>query len=592
MAALTGYLIGDDVNTTSSLHLPDVFSAVFEPAFQTIGTLSNTNTDQGQFIYINSYNKPQRREVGKSYHVVRQLEGANNGNGPAGEDLGRYSDDFYHRIHLTPSQLRLGNLTSSQNRFIEVWNAFFYSVTLEDVQTLNADGLTITPPVGTPYEMLALEPLLYTVSISTDGPPAIDATIRWIVEGVEYDAPITGNRVIPIPMTPDWAEDMIETLEWKTDIIKSYNGEEQRARIRSKPRRGQGYTYTLIGDQASNLENLLWGWQSRLFAVPHWTETTLNQTDLFQGQTGIVTQTESYSYTAGALMFVTDGIKYEMQEIDNVVSGQVNLKKGLDIAWGKPTVIGPVNLARIDGDMSASIKRKTANVATTTLQFLHEPVQTDPYMPDAAATDLYEPSVGVFEEVLLKEPNWVADLGSDFQTEGKVLDFGLQGFALSTRSGIPDIVQQYEWFLKGREQMLEFREFLARRRGKFSGFWMPSWNSDFTIKGTTLSGATGFKAVENYYGLLVAGANGRNHVMVELKNGTKILRKIDSAGVEVDGVTLNIVTNETMGTTFEPEDVKKVCLMGWYRLANDKVTMRYKDRNFASVRMSLVNVLP
>ena len=589
MAALTGYLISDTPETKSSLHLPSAFSPVFEPDFQTIGTVHGGITEQGQFLYLDTYSEPRVKEVAKVPLVTRVLTGANNGNGPAGEEVGRYSDDFYHRIHLTPSQLRLGNLTSSQTRFIEVWNAFFYSVTLEDVQSLNADGLTIIPPVGTPYEMLALEPLLYEISISTDGPPAIDATIRWIVEGINYDAPITGNRVITIPMFPDWADDMIETLEWKTDIIKSYNGLEQRARIRSKARRGQSYTYSLIGDNASRLENLLWKWQARLFAVPHWTETTLNKVSLFQGQTGIPATTDSYSYAAGALLFITDGVNYEMQEIDNVVSGQVNLKKGLDNAWTGSTVIGPANLARIDGDMSASIKRRTSNLAVTTLQFLHEPVQTDPYLPEVAATDVYAYDS---KEILLKEPNWRGELGSEFETEGKVLDFGLQGFALSNRAGFPEIVQQYEWFLNGRDQMLEFRQFLARRKGKFAGFWMPSWNNDFTIIDTVASGSSGFKAVENYYGLLVDGDLGRNHVMVELKNGTKILRRITSAAVEGDGVTLNVVTDTTMGVTFEPEEVKKVCLVGWYRLNNDRVTMRYKDRNFASVKMALVNVIP
>jgi hypothetical protein len=494
-------------------------------------------------------------------------------------------------MHLTPSVLKLGNLISSQTRYIELWNAYFHSVELDDVQAINADGITIVPPVGTPYTMKALEPLLYEISISTDGPPAISATIRWTVDDLvltgDYDAPITGNRVIPMPMAPDWSNAILETLEWKTDVIKSYNGEEQRARVRSKPRRGQTYSYTLLDDDASRLDNLLWGWQSRMYAVPHWTETTLSQIDFFQGQTGIPTDTDSYSYTPGGLFFITDGERYEMQEIDSVDPGQVSLKKGLDIAWGRPTVIGPANLARIGGDFNVKIDRDTANVARSTIQFLHEPVQTDPYMPSAAATDTYNSS-----EILLKEPNWKDGLGSEFESEGKILDFGLQGFATSVRSGIPDIVQEYEWFLKGRDQMLWFRQFLNRRKGKFNAFWMPSWNNDFNMIGTTLSGSSGFQATEHYYGLLVDGATGRNHVMVKLRNGTTIVREISAATVDVDGTTLNVVTTTTMGTTFEPEDVRLASIVGWYRLYNDKVTLKYHDRDFVSVKMSLVNVLP
>jgi len=598
MAALTGYSSGEVLRTKASNYLPPAFGDVFKPAIQTIGTLTDFITNNETFLFENVYTHIWRKETSKVLHFKRVLGGANSGGGPAGERPGRYSDDFYHRIHLTPSRLKLGNLISTQTREIEVWNAYFHSVDLDDVQLMNGDGLVITPPVATPYVMRALEPLVYIVSISTDGPPAINATIRWTVDDIvlstdDYDARITGNRVIPITMAPNWSTEVIETLEWKTDIIKSYNGEEQRSRVRSKPRRGQSYYYTLVDNDAANLDNLLWGWQSRLYAIPHWSEVTLNQIDLFQGQTGIIADTDRYSWTAGCLFFITDGVNYEMQEVLTVEPGQVNLKKGLDKAWGRPSVIGPANLARIDGDFSVKSKRLTSNVNTATIQFLHEPVQTDPFIPVAAAVDLYEyPKIpSTFNEILLKEPNWKDGLDTEFESEGKVLDFGLQGFATSVRSGIPDIVEEYEWLLNGRDQMLWFREFLGRREGKFNGFWMPNWKLDFMIQDTTLSGANGFVATANYYGLLVNGANGRNHVMVELKTGERILRNISAATQDELLGTVNVVTDETMGYTFEPEDVRIACLMGWYRLYSDKVTIRYLDKNVAVVKMSLVNVL-
>lgn len=592
MAALTGYLYGLDVLTKVSHDTSDDYADVFSPAFQTLGNVHDIIFEQADFHTINVYNRIWQAESSKKKEG-RYLKGAANvGGGVNGEILGRYTDDFYHRIHLTPSQLRLGNLTSAQTREIEVWNAFFFDVTLEDVQSLNADGLTIVPPVGTPYVMGALEPLVYVINISTDGPPSIDATLRWIVTDsyngtANYDARVTGNRVIAIPMVPNWATTMEETLEWKTDVIKSYNGQEQRARIRAKPRRGQTYSYTLKGEDANRLENLLWGWQNRLFAVPHWTETALNQTELYVGQTGIPVTTDSYSYTPGCLIFITNGEKYEMQEVEDVQDGLVLLKKGLDNDWGRPTVMGPANLARIDGDLNVKLKRETANVTNSTLQFVHEPVQTDPYIPELAYTDTYKTS-----EILLKEPNWKGGSNVQYDSEGKVMDYGLQGFSIAIRSGKPDIVQEYEWFLNGREQMKWFRGFLSRRKGRFNGFWMPTWNNDFTIIDTVAGGSTGFKATENYYGLLVDGDNGRNHVLVELKDGTQILRQISAASIEVDGTTLDVVTDETMGVTFSPDQVKRVSLVGWYRLYNDRIKIRYEDRNFASVKMSLINVLP
>ena len=579
MATLFGYL-----NYPLSHTVQAVFGDVFSPSGQTTGGGVQTS-DTAYLFSIPKINRVP--ETLKLKEIERYLEGQYSG-GVAGEHIGRYSDDFYHRIHLTPTILRLGNLISTQSRNIEVWNAFFHSVELDSVQLLNGDGLTVTPPVGTPYTMAALESLTYEVSISSDGPPSIYATIRWTVDDQvlteDHDALITGDRVVPFPLAPDWANSLNETLEWKTSVLKSYNSEEQRSRIRKRPRRGQSYPYTLVFDDASSVENLLWGWHSRLFAVPHWTDTTLHPVDLLLGQTTVVTETDGYAYSAGGLFFVTDGKIFEMQEILSVEPGVVHLKKGLDSLWGRPSVIGPANMARIDGDFSVNMQRDSANVMSTTIDFMHEPVQTDPNIPDAVYTDTY-----LGEEIFLKEPNWKGGLKTAFESEAKVLDFGLQGFATSPR-GKSEVVTEYEWLLNGRSQMVEFREFLGRRKGRLTGFWMPSWKHDFTLRATASSGELGFVVTENYYAALISGDPGRNHVRVLFKDGTSILREITNAAQNPDD-TMNLITSETNGVSFSVEDVRIISLVGWSRMYSDKFTLKYHDRDVAIVNSSIVNIL-
>ena len=595
MAALNGYLYGQP----GSLHQmgdpkSQIHGDVFEPELQDgYDTFMSMYPEPSWYVDVGKVKLSRETETRKSLHIHRQLSGQDKV-GPADESIGRYQDDFYHRIHLTPSVLRLGNLISTQTREIEVWNAFFYGVELTDVQTINGDGITVTPPVGTPYDMVALESLIYEVSISTDGPPAIKAEIRYVVDNVvigsgNYDASISGNRVIPMPFAPDWEKPVEESLEWMTDVIKSYSGVEQRAKIRSKPRRGQTYYYSLHGNEAGQLENLLWGWQSRLFAVPLWTETTLYHDDLIAGQIGIPVDTDNYAWTPDSLFFVTNGVIYEMQEIVSVEQGQIILKKGLDNNWPRTTVIGPTGLARIDGDFSVKAKWETSNFLTSSIQFLHDPITTDPFIPSGNAPDTYAFDG---EEIYLQEPNWKDGLTTEFQSEGKVLDFQHGGFAISTRNGIPDIVEEYEWLLNGREDLIKFSEFLGRREGRLNGFWMPNWKHQFLIQGTTLSGSTGFVATANYYGLLVAGATGRNHVMIQLKDNTRILLEIDNASTDTLTNTVNIICTETMGYTFEPEDVRIACMVNWYRLYNDKIKMNYLDRNVATVKTTLVAVQP
>lgn len=599
MANLNGYQVGGYYDSPSytkpSAHLPTIMSTnAFIHDLQDYGEIYTSAPDAGAFL---SSLPPIKRKASdnKPKLAARLLGAANAATGPAYERVGRYSDDFYHRIHIIPPLLDLGNLISTQYRTIEVWNAHFYTVDLTDVQVINGSGIIVTPPVGTPYTMGALESLSYDVSISADGPPAIDTTIRWTIDEVvvgfaDYDAGITGNRVIPFPFLPDWAKDQTESLEWKTDVIKSYDGLEQRAKIRSKPRRYQSYYYTLQGVESQSLENLLWGWQSRLYAVPFWTDVTITYDALTVGQTVIFTDVDNYAYTIGSLLLISNGRSdvFEMQEIESIGAGSIVLKKGLDNNWPGPSLIAPANMARIDGDFGVKFKRDHSNMLQGNVQFLYEPIGTDPWIPTSPIPDTY-----LTAEILLAEPNWRDGLETEFNSEAKVLDFETGGFAISVRSGIPEIVHQYKWLLKSRQELTAFRAFLGRRSGKFAGFWMPSWRNDFTLTQTVTSGSNGFQAYENYYGLLVDAAVGRNHVMIFLRNGTYVLKEISSAGRNsIDPSLVDVVTTTTMGADFEPSDVKIACIIGWYRLFNDRVTLTYPDKHIAEVTMSLANVLP
>lgn len=589
MAILAGYLISEQGSSQEiSDHLPTVLADVFIHDMQDYGELWFSQFDAKDF-FQSIPEMPKTRANDLPMQPSRRLLAANQADGPAGERVGRYSDDFYHRIHVTPPALYLGNLISTQFRTIEIWNGYFTDQSLTNVQTLNGDGLIVTPPVGTPYEIKALQSLVYDVSIFLDGPPAVDATIRWTVEGVDYDADITGSRVIPLPMEPNWERPVKETLEWKTDVIFSYDGTEQRSAIRSKPRRYQEYYYTLTNLESQRIENLLWGWQFRRFAVPHWSEITILRDNIIPGQTTILTDTDNYHYTVGGLIFISDGLSYEMQEIESVTSGVITLSKGADGNWNNPILIAPVNLAKIDGDMNAKLKRETADVTSMNMQFMHDAITTDPWIPTGSSPA----NTYLSDELLLTEPNWKDGISAEFETDANVLDFDTGAFALSPRRGFPYIVQEYEWLFKNRAELTEFRKFLERRNGRMHGFWMPTWKKDFTLSKLVTSGATGFQVDDNFYGLMVDGAEGRKHVMILLKNGTYILKEISSAGYnDIDPTKVDVVTTAVIGEDFTPNDVKIACIMAWYRLNNDRVTINYLDKNVATVKLSLVSVMP
>ena len=64
---------------------------------------------------------------------------------------GSWSDDFYHRVHVIPSQLDIGNLFTTQSRTFRVWNAYLDSAkTLASVSESGTEGILITAPASPP----------------------------------------------------------------------------------------------------------------------------------------------------------------------------------------------------------------------------------------------------------------------------------------------------------------------------------------------------------------------------------------------------------------------------------------------------------
>jgi len=114
-----------------------------------------------------------------------------------------FVEDFYERVHVTPSVIALGNLVSAQVRTFEVWNAFFTSnnnISLTPVG--DTTGVILTEPAIPPTLYLALESREYEISVGLTGPPAIDIVYTWVFDTESVTLELTGNRVIIFCVLP------------------------------------------------------------------------------------------------------------------------------------------------------------------------------------------------------------------------------------------------------------------------------------------------------------------------------------------------------------------------------------------------------
>lgn len=497
-----------------------------------------------------------------------------------GEFISTFLNDWYYRIHFLPTALDLGNLLSTQTRPVEVWNAYFVSKTVESFTLTGGDDITVTQPQATPYPMAPLGLYTYELAVSTQGPPTINAEMLWTIDGVQYEVPITGRRVVVWGFRPDWSRSVDESLEWMTSIEASFSRVEHRVQQREAPRRVIEYTAQIVGADTGMFESVMFGWADRLFALPLWQEKSVLQADAFAGDRVLALPTADRSYVAdGLLILMRSPDEYESVEIEMVAAESITLKKPLESAWRAGASVYPAIVARLDGQGNA--RYVAEDKLEMPVRFVGSPAETPVRLPDEVATATFN---GV--EVYTEGTNWINAVEMSYQPDLNVTDAQFGVFQPRPRSGWPTIVKGHEWLCKTKAEGTELRAFFARRRGRLRPVWMPTGLADFKLIRDVTQTDTSLRVIDNGYGRLVDGHPARKHILIQLRGGENIIREIDSmsglAGGEAD---LNLMSS--VGINFKVAQLRRISFLGLYRLAGDAVTFSHKTTEAAVVQASL-----
>lgn len=491
-------------------------------------------------------------------------------------------DDWYYRIHLYPAQFALGNLVGNQQRSVTVWNAYLTSVDLEDFTVLNGDGIIVTEPVNPPVVVKPLKVLKYQFEITTDGPPVIDATAVWTIDGVEYPVPFTGRRIVVFPFKPNWSAAVEETLEWANMLETTYTGKEQVWEIRAKPRRILQYNVRLFRDDINRFDNVTFGWTGRMYAVPLWQEKTRLSSPVVAGSTTFdVREVANRSFEDGALALIYQDItNYEITEVESSSGDTITTSRPLERDWPVGTLVYPMMVAMPEANLPTS--RASDTHLDTVVRFTVSPADNYIRLPVTEPPLLYR---GV--ELYTGETNWISPLSVDINARQQVVDETTGVFRLVRRAAFPLIQRGFRWLVKNKDQAELLRQFFGRRRGRLKPFWVPSGSRDFILIEDATSAATTIYVKPNDYGTFVNLHPARRDIIIMLRDGTKVCRRIVSYGIDEFGRGA-VILDSALGVGITPDTVKKISYLGFYRLAADQVTLSWRTGEVMVVETNFV----
>lgn len=490
-----------------------------------------------------------------------------------------FGGDFYNRFHFSALAIELGNVVGEQQRTVTVWNAYRRARVLEALTLDNAGGITVSGQPSPPLQFAPQQERTYTITIGTNGPPVILATITYdFDEGQSVSIELTGSRVTAWSWRPNWASSMVERLEWLTDVLQAYRGEEQLRSLRLNPRQFLEFGLLPDGQERRHMEAALWSLGSRVWAVPLWFDGLDLSAPVAIGATSIAISTSERNFRAGSfgMLLGESSRAFEIIEIEEVNPSELVLTRPTLQAWPVGTRLYPARAARIDQNVMLS--RFTGRASDLRIRF--EMVEPEQYTANAGGTTYRG------YPVLTARPDWSEDPTTTYERKLALFDPGTGPAATEDEAEMPMVEHSMRWILDSRAEIDRHRKLAFALRGKAGRIWVPTWNDDLIVVAAIGDSALAIEVEWTGYTEYYQQDPNRRDIRIELVNGEVYYRRVTSSSVLEEG-TERLVIDSALGVNVQPDDISQVSFIALSRQAGDAAEFSYFSGDVAEVAATM-----
>jgi len=473
-----------------------------------------------------------------------------------------YSDIFYNRILVEPTNIRLGNLISDRAFEIHIFNAYFEEKTFDNIQAYNTEGLSLTGP-SVPLTLEPLQEITYDLLATLTGPPQIAAEWAFDFQDTKDDVVIdvTGSRIVLFPYL--YKPNMIEMLEWKTSILKSRNGTEQRIKVRQAPRQVLSIETFVGKDEFIRAGNLFYGWRKRDWATPLWTEqrhiTSYASTD---DLTIYVDTQNGDFFQEGFALIYQNPRSFDVFQISTMTSSSLTMTQGIQNDYDLNSIVVPVKICRMVSNPTRATTGWNAQIKTVFESL------TNYDTPAGVASPVQFNGLDVILESQFEMLKTNHNQPVKYEHRIDVTDYGTGVVKYAAPHTYTELVRTVRFFVEDLDNIWDFKKFLHRRAGKVRPFWLPTFEPDFKV---TSIGALGPSfLVEDYWHS--GQSYQRVHIIVFLNSGSYFFRTIIGADVTASEET-EITVDSSMGV--DANDIDYISYMGQTRFDTDKIKIKW-----------------
>ncbi len=299
----------------------------------------------------------------------------------------------------------------------------------------------------------------------------------WVFDQAKIadaDVPALGDWRLDLPVftvLPNWANPILERIAYSTEILPSEADIEQRRALRAQPRRSFEAAFARHDATRSRLDNFIVGLGKNLCLVPLWHEQYPLQGILGATLTFPSTTLEKREFQSNGLCLIMgkNPSNYEVLQIDVVDfdTDTVTFVAAPVKTWGVGDRITPLRTARILD--APSMDHPTDRVGLVSLRFTVDDAEPAAFSPSwGYCAPLFRFRVDRGTDITIGYDRSTAFVEADDMGPVDVYDPD-QRERVSLRAGMQ---------LRGRDEVVAFRQFIDMARGRAIRFWMPTFIAD------------------------------------------------------------------------------------------------------------------
>ena len=366
-------------------------------------------------------------------------------------------------------------------------------------------------------------------------------------------------------LTTPMLVELSEVIGFATDVFEAQDGTEERTPLKDYARQTLSFSSFAIKDDFAQFFNVQWGGIRKLWGVPLWSE--MQKVGDVDGNF-ITCNTTLYDFRDNSLAVLKNGDGFQVVEISTVEETGLQLSAAVT---STNAILMPVRVCFISGDIT---RNTNGWYSTASCDFVVidestvNPKTPDQYLDD----DIYWFNLGYTGDTL------EAKISQNQNT----LDAGIGLISQTTDWDMPTYAKDYQAVLKGRQSVVNYKNFLFRRQGRYRQFWLPTFERNLNSKSTGNVTTTLLVEIDQYKQL----ADLRNHIAIKAGGAWTAHTITASSFLSASTVSLKI----TPSLDKDASTIQGISYLGLHRLDADSVTLKHQGANIVEVSVPILEI--